>query len=97
MCHGTLFEDFLIFVFWFDFRKYFMVFSSSACRETAKNEKLQKLKGENDRIFSSLFWARSFRHGFLQKVFCCVFELPLLRNAQKRHKKALSNKQKVPT
>jgi hypothetical protein len=34
---------------------------------------------------------------FLQKVFYGVFELPLLRNAQKRHKKNLTQKKKVPT
>jgi hypothetical protein len=35
---------------------------------------------------------------FPQNNFCGVFELPLLRNAQKRHKKYSQNKnKKVPT
>jgi hypothetical protein len=34
---------------------------------------------------------------FPQKVFYGVFELPLMRNAQKRHKKSQKLKKKVPT
>jgi hypothetical protein len=34
-------------------------------------------------LFPSTFSAKSFLHGFPQKVFNGVFELPVLRNAQK--------------
>jgi hypothetical protein len=38
-------------------------------------------------FFSPLkFFVKGFRHGFFQNEFYGVFELPLLRNAQKRHK-----------
>jgi hypothetical protein len=44
--------------------------------------------GKDDRIFffSQLFRPKVFDMDFPQKVFYGVFELPLLRNAQKRHK-----------
>jgi hypothetical protein len=38
-------------------------------------------------FFSQLFRPKVFDMDFPQKVFNGVFELPLLRNAQKRHKK----------
>jgi hypothetical protein len=66
----------------------FMVFLSSSCRETAKNAIKQKSMGKDDRkkvFFSQLFRAKVFDMDFPQKVFCGVFELPLLRNTQKRH------------
>jgi hypothetical protein len=49
--------------------------------------------GKDDRkksFFSQLFRPKAFDMDFPQKVFCGVFELPLLRNAQKRHKKYLN-------
>jgi hypothetical protein len=36
-------------------------------------------------LFSQLFWQKGFDMDFPQKGFCGVFELPLLRNAPKRH------------
>jgi hypothetical protein len=67
----------------------FVVFLGSSCRETAKNA-IKKSMGKDDRkkvFFSQLFRPKAFDMDFPQKVFCGVFELPLLRNAQKRHKK----------
>jgi hypothetical protein len=52
--------------------------------------RLKKSMGNDDRnkVFSpQLFRPKAFDMDFPQKVFCGVFELPLLRNAQKRHKK----------
>jgi hypothetical protein len=47
---------------------------------------------------SQLFRPKVFDMYFPQKVFYDVFELPLLRNAQKRHKKITKiKKKKVPT
>jgi hypothetical protein len=47
--------------------------------------------GKDDRkkggFFSQLFRPKVFDMDFPQKVVCGVFELPLLKNAQKRHKK----------
>jgi hypothetical protein len=67
----------------------FMVFLGSSCRETAKNaikkNRWEKTKGK--KFFFSTFSAKVFDMDFPQKVFYGVFELPLLRNAQKRHKK----------
>jgi hypothetical protein len=40
------------------------------------------------------FWPKVLDLDFPQKVFCGVFELPLLRNAPKRHKKNLTIKKK---
>ena len=68
----------------------FMVFLGSSCRETAKNAIKKKSMGKDDRkkfFFSQLFRPKVFDMDFPQKVFYGVFELPLLRNAQKRHKK----------
>jgi hypothetical protein len=67
----------------------FMVFLGSSCRETAKNA-IKNLMGKDDRkkvFFSQLFRPKVFDMDFPQKVFNGVFELPWLRNAQKRHKK----------
>ena len=67
-----------------------MVFLGSSCRETAKNaikkNRWEKTKGKKV-FFSQLFRPKVFDIDFRQKVFYGVFELPLLRNAQKRHKK----------
>jgi hypothetical protein len=63
----------------------FMVFLGSSCRETAK--KRDKKRGK--KFFSpQLFRPKVFDMDFPQKVFYGVFELPLLRNAQKLHKKS---------
>jgi hypothetical protein len=64
-----------------------MVFLGTSSRETAKNA-IKKSMGKDDRtFFSSTFRPKVFDMDFPQKVFDGVFELPLLRNAQKRHKK----------
>jgi hypothetical protein len=73
----------------------FMVFLGSSCRETAKNA-IKKIDGkrrqEKSFFFSQLFRPKVFDMDFPKKVFCGVFELPLLRNAQKRHKKITQKK-----
>jgi hypothetical protein len=73
----------------------FMVFLGSSCRETAKNA-IKKNRWENTtgkRFFFSTFSAKKvFDMDFPQKVFSSVFELPLLRNAQKRHGKRRQEK-----
>jgi hypothetical protein len=64
-----------------------MVFLGSSCRETAKNaikNRREKTTGKKF-FFSQLFWPKAFDMDFPQIVFDGVFELPLLRNAQKRH------------
>jgi hypothetical protein len=71
----------------------FMVFLGSSCRETAKNA-IKNSMGKDERkkvFFSQLFRPKVFDIDFPQKVFYGVFELPLLRNAQKRHNKNLKN------
>jgi hypothetical protein len=80
----------------------FMVFLGPSCRETAKKRdkknRWEKTKGK--KFFFQLFRPEVFDIDFPQKFFYGVFELPLLRNAQKRHKK-ISKKtkknRKVPT
>jgi hypothetical protein len=64
----------------------FMVFLGSSCRETAKNAIKKKSMGKDGRkkaFFSQLFRPKVFDMDFSQKVFNGVFELPLMRNAQK--------------
>jgi hypothetical protein len=69
----------------------FMVFLGSSYRETAKNaikeSRWEKTKGKKF-FFAQLFRPKVFDMDFPQKVFHGVFELPLLRNAQKRHNKS---------
>jgi hypothetical protein len=77
-------------------KKFFMVFLNSPCRETHKSA------GKDERkkvLFSQLFRPKVFDMYFPQKVFYGVFELSLLRNAQKRHKKISKKKEKryLPT
>jgi hypothetical protein len=75
-----------------------MVFLGSSCRETAKNAIKKNSMGKDERkkaFFSQLFRPKVFDIGFPQKVFYGVFELPLLRNAQKRHKKIKKNPKKT--
>jgi hypothetical protein len=70
----------------------FVVFWGSSCREIAKNTKKKidgKRRKEKSFFFSQLFRPKVFDMGFSQKVFYGVFELPLMRNAQKLHKKLL--------
>jgi hypothetical protein len=58
--------------------------------EKRPKTRLKKSKGKDDRkkvFFPQLFRPKVFDMDFPQKVFSGVFELPLLRNAQKRHKK----------
>jgi hypothetical protein len=78
------FSDFL--------QKVFVVFSSSSCRETAKNA-IKKSTGKDERktffflsTFSANFFSQKFLTWIFSKKFYGVFELPLLRNAQKHHK-----------
>jgi predicted Rossmann fold nucleotide-binding protein DprA/Smf involved in DNA uptake len=61
-----------------------MVFLGSSCRETAKNAIKKESMGKDDRNFPP----KVFDMDFPPKVLMVngVFELPLLRNAQKRHK-----------
>jgi hypothetical protein len=78
-----------------------MVFLGSSCRETAKNAiknfRWEKTKGKKF-FFPQLFRPKVFDIGFPQKGFYGVFELPLLRNAQKRHKKKKKKKRRyLPT
>jgi hypothetical protein len=81
----------------------FVVFLGSSCRETAKNAIEKKIEGKRRQeksFFPQLFLPKVFDMDcFPQKVFCGVFELPLLRNAQKCHKKSQKGikKKKVPT
>jgi hypothetical protein len=74
-----------------------MVFLGSSCRETAKNA-IKQSRWENTTgkrfFFSQLFRPKVFDMDFPQKVFYSAFELPLLRNAQKRHKKKKNKKKK---
>jgi hypothetical protein len=42
--------------------------------------------------FFSTFWQKVFDMNFPQTVFNGLFELPLLRNAQKRHRKKITKK-----
>jgi hypothetical protein len=76
----------------------FVVFLGSSCRETAKNAiKKSMEKDERKKVFfSQLFRPKAFDMDFPQKVFFGVFELPLLRNAQKRHKKNIKKSTYLP-
>jgi hypothetical protein len=77
--------------------------NKTRCRETAKQNATKKEKEKNDRkkAFSPLcFFANIFLHGFFSKTFG-VFELPLLRNAQKYPQKIVKKQKRrslpVPT
>jgi hypothetical protein len=68
-----------------------MAVLGSSCRETAKHAIKKNRWEKKTGIFvcflsSQLFRPKVFDMDFPQKVFCGVFELRLLRNAQKRHK-----------
>jgi hypothetical protein len=54
-------------------------------------KKIDGKRRKEKSFFSQLFRPKVFDIDFPQKVFYGVFELPLLRNAQKRHKKNLKN------
>jgi hypothetical protein len=80
-----------------------MVFWGSSCRETAKNA-IKKNRWENTKgkkfffpVSPQLFRPKVFDMYFPKKVFCGVFELPLLRNAQKRWVKTKGGKKKFST
>jgi hypothetical protein len=77
----------------------FMVFLGSSCRETAKNaiKIISMGKDERKKKNSQLFRPKVFDIDFPQKVFFGFFELPLLRNAQKRHKKISKKKNQKGT
>jgi hypothetical protein len=70
------------------FRKYFNgVFGLLMHRNGQKRDKKNR-REKNDRkkvFFPQLFRPKVFDMDFPHKVFYGVFELPLLRNAQKRH------------
>jgi hypothetical protein len=76
----------------------FVVFLGSPCRETAKNAIKKKSKGNYDRKKvkkkSQVFRPEAFDMGFPEKVFCGVFELPLLRNTHKRRKKEIKKRRR---
>jgi hypothetical protein len=75
-------------IFRSNFRKYLNgVFGLLRQRNGQKRDK-KKSMGKDERkkvFFSQLFRPKVFDMDFPQKVFYGVFELPLLRNAQKRH------------
>jgi hypothetical protein len=75
-------------IFRSDFRKYFYgAFRFLMQRNGQKRDK-NKSMGKDDRknvFFSQLFRPKVFDMDFPQEFFYSVFELPLLRNAQKRH------------
>jgi hypothetical protein len=88
-------------IFRSDFRKYFYGVFGSSCRETAKNaiktNRWEKTKGKKF-FFLNFFGQKFLTYIFPQKFFYGVFELLLLRNAQKRHKKISKiTPKKVPT
>jgi hypothetical protein len=68
--------------------------SSSSCRETAKNatKKSRREKTTGGNKIPQLFWPKAFDMDSPKKVLYGVLELPLLRNAQKRHKKISQKK-----
>jgi hypothetical protein len=73
----------------------FMVFLGLPMQKNGQKRDKIKPKGKDDRqlrqgeknlnFFGQKFWPKVSDMGFPQKVFGGVFELPLLRNAQKRH------------
>jgi hypothetical protein len=71
-----------------------MVFFSSSSRETAKNAIKQNRREKRQGKKSQFFWQKVFLIWTNPKSFLCVFELPLLRNAQKRHLKKNQNLKK---
>jgi hypothetical protein len=88
-------------IFRSDFRKCFYgVFGLLMQRNGQKGDKTKSM-GKDDRIsFFSLnfFRPKVFDMYFPKKVFYGAFELPLLRNAQKRHNKKKKKKKKyLPT
>jgi hypothetical protein len=79
----------------------FMVFWGSSCRETAKNaiKQIDGKRRQETSFFSQLFRPKAFDilTWTFPKKFLMVFlnfELPLLRNAQKRHKQNLQKNKK---
>jgi hypothetical protein len=84
-------------IFRSDFRKIvFWCFWAPHAEKRQKHRSFLALKGNDDRKkgFSQLFWPKVFDMDFPQKSFYDVFEPPLLRNAQKRHKTNLKKKRK---
>jgi hypothetical protein len=69
-------------------------------KNAIKKSRWEKTKGKKF-FFSQLFRPKVFDMDFPQKVLNGVFELPLLRNAQKRHKSKSQikkkEKRKAPT
>jgi hypothetical protein len=87
--HGIFFLDCLRFS-GLILENIFIVFLGSSCEKRPKTRFKKKTKGKDDRkkvFFSQLFRPKVFDMDFPKKVLNGVFELPLLRNAQKRHKK----------
>jgi hypothetical protein len=69
------------------FLSFFIVFLKSPHRETPKNVIKTKSRKHRFWIFGRFFCKTFSTRSFLQNVFCSVFELPSLRNAQKRTRK----------
>jgi hypothetical protein len=85
-------------IFRSDFRKYFYGVFGAPHAEKRPKTRLKKIDGkrrqEKSCFFLNFFRPKVFDIYFPIKVFYGVFELPLLRNAQKRHKKNLKIKKK---
>jgi hypothetical protein len=70
------------------FLKIFMSDFGLLTKRNGQKHDKKKSMGKDERkqvLFSQLFRPKVFDMDFPQKVFDAVFELPLLRNAQKRH------------
>jgi hypothetical protein len=59
-----------------------------------RDKKIEGKRRQEKSFFLSTFSAKVFDMDFPQKVFCGVFELPLLRNAQKPHTKKEGKKRR---
>jgi hypothetical protein len=74
---------------------------SCICRErkrqknAIKTNRREKTTGKS--FFSQLFWQTVFDMDLPQQVFNGVYELPMLKNSQKRHKKESEKRKKVFT
>jgi hypothetical protein len=82
-------------IFRSDFRKYFNgVFEFLMQRNGQKRDKKTKRKTTGNKFFSSTFGKKLLTRTSPKKLFMVFlnFELPVLRNAQKRHKKGLMKK-----
>jgi hypothetical protein len=60
-------------------REFFIVVLNSPRRETPKNV-INKIEKKSVLDFFVDFFVKTFRHDFLQNLFCSVFELPSLKS-----------------